>query len=357
MLVEDIRWERYPRTAAHEAARRFIESLAKRGKSDKTLDAYARSLDDLLASRPEATPEQIAESDDEDIEDYLAHLRTRQPATGRSNVRHLNRSGLSDNTIQLRIVVARLFFDFCILRHWRRNPINPVPRGRLGGDGGQRGLVPRRKRLPWLPPDPAWHAILADLFERETARNRAMILLMYDGALRRQEVIGLRLDDIDWAAGLITIRAEHSKSGYERVVPISASTERLLRHYVQTDRAALLEGFGGLVAGPVFLSESQRNPGAPLSIGTVNDVVARLRGRVGLPLLHPHTFRHLRCTVLRRAGVDLGDIALFAGHRQVETTKLYAQLAPIELGQRVAAATAAFDRRMAVLIAEHTDGA
>ena len=78
-------------------------------------------------------------------------------------------------------------------------------------------------------------------------------------------------------------------------------------------RAHLLADFGGEAAGPLFLSESPRNPGAPLRPGAFNDIVDRLRARLALPDLHPHTFRHLRCPVLKRCGVDLADIALVAG--------------------------------------------
>lgn len=114
--------------------------------------------------------------------------------------------------------------------------------------------------LPWVPTDAEWHAIVTDLFAYESLRNQALVLPAYDAALRRQEPLGLRLDDVDWVIGLVQVRAEHAKGGRARCVPISAPVERLLRHYVQTDRAHLLAGFGGDPAGPLFLSQSPRNP-------------------------------------------------------------------------------------------------
>ncbi len=184
-------------------------------------------------------------------------------------------------------------------------------------------------------------------------RNRALVLLAYDTALRRGELLGLRLDDVDWATGLVHVRAEHAKGGRARRVPLSPAVERLLGYYVQTVRAHLLAGFGGDAAGPLFLSESQRNPGAPLRPGAFNDIVDRLRARLALPALHPHTFRHLRCTVLKRCGVDLADIALFASHASTQSTQLYLHLAPTEVARRIRDATAAFDAHMGQLIEEH----
>ena len=339
-MVPEVRWQFYPRVAAHPAARAFVESLVKRQQAAKTVDAYARNLEDLLRSWPDAPPERVLEAGVADLDDYLARL-------------HGRGSGLADATIQQRLVTVRLFYDFCLHRRLRRNPVNPVPRGHWRGAYPQRGPLPRKKRLPWIPTDDQWHALLADLFCHEPLRNRALVLLAYDAALRRRELLGLRLDDVDWATGLVHVRAEHAKGGRARRVPVSPAAELLLRHYVQTVRAHLLAGFGGEAAGPLFLSESQRNPGAPLQPGAFNDIVDRLRARLALPDLHPHTFRHLRCTVLKRCGVDLADIALFAGHASTQSTQLYLHLAPTEVARRIRDATARFDADMRRLIEEH----
>jgi integrase len=354
--MDAIKWQYYPRVAGHPAARAFVEALATRQKAPTTIDAYARNLDDLLATWPDAPPERVVEATAADLDTYLARLFTRGPARPGSTLVHLSGHGLADATIQQRLVTARLFFDFCLQRQWRTNPTNPVPRGHWGGPSPARGVVPRRRRLPWIPTDPQWQALVADLFRHEPLRNQALILLAYDAALRRQEVLGLRLDDIDWAAGLLHIRAEHAKGGRARRVPLSAATEQLLRQYIQTDRAHLLAGFGGEAAGPLFLSESPRNPAAPLRPGAFNDIVARLRTRLGLPQLHPHTFRHLRCTVLKRCDVDLDDIALIAGHASPQSTHLYIHLAPTDVARRIRDATAAFDAAMQRLIEEQIHG-
>jgi integrase/recombinase XerD len=75
-----------------------------------------------------------------------------------------------------------------------------------------------------------------------------------------------------------------------------------------------------------------------------------VREKVGEPLLTPHTLRHQRCTVLKRAGVDLDDIALIAGHKSTETTRLYVHLAPSELSQRIRTKVEPFDRKIQALV-------
>jgi integrase/recombinase XerD len=354
--MEAISWPHYPRVAAHPAAHAFVESLAKRQKAAKTIDAYARNLEDLLATWPNAPPERVLEADAADIDTYLDRLFARGPARLGSTVVHLSGRGLADATIQQRLVTARLFFDFCIARQFRADPTNPVPRGQWRSPTPRPSLVPRRRRLPWIPTDVQWRAIVADLLQHEPLRNRALILLAYDAALRRQEVLGLRLDDIDWAAGLVHVRAEHAKGGRARRVPIAAVSQVVLRHYILTDRAHLLAGIGGDPAGPLFLSESPRNPAAPLRPGAGGDIVTRLRTRLDLPQLHPHTFRHLRCTVLKRCDVDLDDIALLAGHASPLSTQLSIHLAPTDVARRIRTATAAFDAEVCHLIEESVHG-
>jgi hypothetical protein len=54
--------------------------------------------------------------------------------------------------------------------------------------------------------------------------------------------------------------------------------------------------------------------------------------------------------------VPLEDIALFAGHASTETTRLYLHLTPVELGEKIRAATRATDCHLEALIREALDG-
>src|SRR6185437_13751365 len=97
-------------------------------------------------------------------------------------------AGLANATIQQRLVPVRLFYDFLMEEGLRES--NPVggrytPGARAGG--AQRGLVPRLTRLPWIPGEQQWLRILQEA-SREPARNRLMLALAYDSALRREEL-------------------------------------------------------------------------------------------------------------------------------------------------------------------------
>jgi site-specific recombinase XerD len=87
-----------------------------------------------------------------------------------------------------------------------------------------------------------------------------------------------------------------------------------------------------------------------LRVGAFDEIIERVRERVELPALTPHTLRHQRCTMLKRAGVSLEDIALLAGHKSTETTRLYIHLAPSELSRRIRAKVEPFDAAIQALI-------
>jgi integrase/recombinase XerD len=358
---EDVRWDLYPHVATHSHAKTFIQWLVLNARRPKTIDAYARAIDHFLKAGPE--PEQLIEANEADLLSYLASLKQRVPLRRKyafSPDAHGETSPsvhatLSDATIAQRVIALRLFYDFLIRHQVRSDQINPLPRGSLGAYGTppKRGLVPLLPHVPWTPSENEWKRFVLHVVAQANARNRALLILTYDTALRREEVMSLREDDIDWQRALVHVRAETSKSGRNRSVPFSGFTERVLKHYLATDRHMLVTTYHAEEHGPLFLSESTQNPGKPLAPGALNDIIEELRVCLHLPQLTPHTLRHYRLTTLKRAGVALDDIALFAGHKDLETTRLYLHIAPVELAREVRERTKPFDAFMARLIQEH----
>ncbi len=202
MENQEVKWEYYPLVAGQPETRAFVERLVLKGKRPKTVDAYARAIEDLFAYFSKIAPERLIEADEADLDGYIASLKGRGPKKrGRggmiednTKIRHLSGRKLSDNTIAQRIVACRLFYDFLIRKGYRSDPINPIERGSDGRDGRRpvRGPVTKHQRLPWLPPDEVWEDFIHHLLSNEGARTQAMILLCYDAALRREELMSLR---------------------------------------------------------------------------------------------------------------------------------------------------------------------
>ncbi len=100
----------------------------------------------------------------------------------------------------------------------RHDPINPLPPGRLrqGSLAPRRGLVRTGTRLPWIAPAAVWERLVLHVVTQETPRNRALILVAYDGALRREELVRLRADDYDRAQALLSREPHPDHTGITR---------------------------------------------------------------------------------------------------------------------------------------------
>jgi integrase/recombinase XerD len=310
------RWERYPHVRNVQSAEAWLSFCAKRGLAANTIDAYGRALDDFLAFQGEAVAEQVSRHD---VAAYLESLRAR-PGGRRANVVKIGSgAALSNATLHQKLTAIRLYFDYLMEEGLRTN--NPVGRGRytpgrLTARSAERGLVPRFQRLPWIPNEEQWTAI-AQVVRQEPLRTRMMFSLGYDAALRREELCRVAIADIDPSHRILRIPAENTKNRKSRAVPFSKPTCELYATYLHVRRQLNRH------PGALFLSESRRNPGTPLSFWMWSKVVSSIAKRSGVLELTTHTLRHLRLTDLARIGWDIHEIAAFAGHKNIQTTMLY----------------------------------
>ena len=341
-------WSSYPLVAAEPQGRSWLTLLGNLGRSPATIDAYGRGLDqymrfcrDLGVAAPSATLEHVSL--------FVRHLNggpsdTCAPAA---------RARVSNATLQQRLTSVRLWYDHLVYQGLRDR--NPVPRGRSlsagrhsasNHAGFQHGLVRRLVRPPSIPSEDDWARVLAAA-AREGLRNRLMFALAYYGALRREELVSLRVTDFDMARRLITIRPETSKGSRSRMVCYPAEAMPALAAYL--DRRRALDSR----PGPLFLSESDRNPRQPLSKWSWSKSVERLADQAGVAGLSTHTMRHLRLTHLARAGWRLQEIATYAGHRSLQTTIQYVHLSGVDLSARMVQSIDRLDARIgAALLGE-----
>ena len=329
--MANIRWERYPLVAELNVARAWLTMQQNLGLASNTIDAYGRALEEYLAFSAAKNVSVIAAAKDH-IAAYVRDLSSRPHPRGANVVLLDSGAGLANATLQQRITAIRLFYDYLMEEGLRS--INPVGRGRYTpgkGFGGarDRGLIPRFTKLPWIPNDEQWKTVL-EAARMETFRNRMMLALSYHSGLRREELCGLETSDIDPAHRMISIRSETAKNRRARVVPYSEATSDLLAVYLRRRRELSRE------RGPLFLSESRRNSGRPISKWTWSKVVEEISDRSGIAEFTTHTTRHLCLTDLARANWDVQEIAVFAGHRSIQTTLLYIHLSGRDLASKLA---------------------
>lgn len=322
--------ERFPLVQQNESATSWLALQVNLLLAPNTIEAYARALEDFL-SYLSSVRMPLLEVGREQIAGYIHSLAEKPVQKRKACAADAPVMGLANATIQQRLTVVRLFYDYLMEEGVRQE--NPLGRGRYTqahGFGGQRakGLLPKFKKLPWIPSEGQWARILLAA-QGHSFRNRFMLALAYDAALRREELCSLTTADLDPSNRLVRIRAETTKNRKERVVPYSEASAALYRLYLR-ERKEL-----SLSRGPLFLSASRRNLTAPISIWTWSKVVAGLAGKSGVEQFTTHTPRHLRLTDLARANWDIHEIALFAGHRSVQTTLLYIHLSGRDLKQKL----------------------
>src|SRR5512132_2078338 len=342
--------EKWPVLGRHERAAEWLRIWTELGRAPGTIDAYARGLAEYL---------QVCERDGVDpltanrsqVAAFVRELTSRPSRRGANVVALDSGKGLANATLQQRLVPVRLFYDFLVEEGLRDT--NPVGRGRYspgrGFGSGPRPLVPRMVKLPWIPSEQEWLDVLA-VFGAEPVRNRLMLALAYDAALRREELCSLRTDELDPAHRTLRVRAETTKTRRERVVPYSAPTGLLLAAY-RRHRFTLSRS-----RGPLFLSQSHRNLAEPLTLWTWSKVVRRVALAAAVPRFSTHTLRHLCLTDLARMGWDLHTIATFAGHRSTDSTLRYIHLSGRELSARLNASMAQIHQQRVALLAETHPG-
>jgi site-specific recombinase XerD len=168
----------------------WILIRTNQGLAPNTILAYKRALEDYSVFCREQAID-ILQVTREHIGLYINALSSRNIRSILISTRGISQGqGLSNATIQQRLTAVRLYYDFLIEEGVCST--NPVGRGRYSyikfGGRGRAGLIPRYRKLPWIPNDIEWHAILKSAKE-ESLRNRLMLAMAYDVGLRREVML------------------------------------------------------------------------------------------------------------------------------------------------------------------------
>jgi site-specific recombinase XerD len=152
-----------------------------------------------------------------------------------------------------------------------------------------------------------------------TLRDRAMVEAMLLGGLRRNETLGLRLEDLK--PGERRLFVAEGKSGHSRLIPISDRFFSTVAAYLDGERPRAVS------TDRLFLVLKGPNRGRPLTPKGLEQIIRSGKERAGLSHLTCHELRHTCLTRLREAGMSLEAVQAQAGHRSIESTRIYLHLA------------------------------
>jgi site-specific recombinase XerD len=251
--------------------------------------------------------------------DVLGFLRAQRRGRGKVVRISDGSSGLALSTVKRRLASLSCFYAYLVATE--RLERSPVPHGLATRASRKRGgraspLVRPARPLPQVL-EPA--AVVALLGAVRKWRDRAMVEAMVLGGLRRAEVLGLRLEDL--RPGERRVFVADGKGGHQRLVPMSPRFFSSVARYIDTERPKEADALA------VFVVLKGPHRGQPLSPKGLEEVLDGARRRAGLAHATCHELRHTCLTRLREAGMALEALQAQAGHRSIESTRVYLHLA------------------------------
>jgi integrase len=214
--------------------------------------------------------------------------------------------GLKPNTVRLRLLCLRTFFDRIIEWGWPEAPDRPplfltdVP--------------PKDEPLPRALDDAAAARFMKAAAAEEDPRRQLVVELLARTGMRVGELCGLQGDAVENRGGQWWLRIPLGKLHTDRYVPLHPRLVELLTAW----RKQHDDGGTGLLV---------TNDGRALNRHVVTRMVRRVARAAGIGHVHPHQLRHTLATQAINRGMRLEAISQMLGHRSLEMTAVYARIA------------------------------
>ena len=261
---------------------RFIDDLRLRNYARRTIETYVGQIASF-ARHFGRSPEVLGA---EDVRAYQLHL------------------------LQRRVSWSTFNQTVCALRFLYRTTL---------GRPDELPFIPFGKRPRTLPSVLSPDEMLRLLQAARPPRDRVLLQVAYGCGLRLQELLHLRVSDIDSARMVVHVR--QGKGAKDRLVPLSLRLLQELRAYWKVCRPRAWLFPGQTADGTMTASNLQRRFG-------------RLVQQVGLTKhCSLHTLRHSYATHLLEAGVDVLTLKALLGHASLQTTARYLHVSTQRLQQ------------------------
>ena len=273
---------------------RFLQDLRqRRGASHHTVDNYRMDLEhlgDWLEERGITTWQAL----------------DRQVA--RRWTAWMHGEGYAPTSITRKLAALRSFFRFLV----REGEMERSPLVLVSAPKARRSLphvltIEEIERLLTAPDDVSAFGI----------RDRCLLEVLYATGLRVSELLGLRIDDIDWTTRTIRVRGKGSK---DRVVLLGDLAMDALERYMRRARPQLERG---PASDALFLSHLGRQ----LSVRGFHQILQEHLRTAGITRkVTPHTLRHSFATHMLEGGADLRSVQELLGHSSLSTTQVYTHI-------------------------------
>lgn len=252
------------------------------------------------------------------VQQFLQHLRRRRRTLGlvglvdidgfiKKTAERLSKSKVADMCSSLRAFLRFLYTT-----------------GRLKTDLASGVMAPRfrvserpPRTLPWQDVRRILQAIRRS--EPPGKRDFAMLLLLATYGLGAAEVLALRLEDLDWQAGIL--RACRPKTKVHIELPLLPPIAKALTAYLRWERPP--------AKGTARLFLSKRMPYEPITSGAIRHRIRLYAAQAGVSakVIGAHAFRHSHASRQVDAGANLKVVSDILGHRSSSSTSVYVRVA------------------------------
>jgi site-specific recombinase XerD len=253
------------------------QQVTLRGQSRSTLENYIRRIA-LISLHFGRLPEQVS---DDEINEYLAALALSAKSPSRSSFKHA-------------VYGLRYYF-------------------RLIGQNKRAIALPSLKQDTRLPTI-LNRAGLKELFKAPTLlKHRIVLTLIYSAGLRGQEVINLKISDVDFER--MTIHIRQSKFKKDRIVPLAKYMAKGLRKYLSAEN-------------PYIWLFNGKEADGRYSVRGLSWVMRETIKKAGIKKeVNLHSLRHTYATHLLEEGLNIVTLKELLGHAEIATTMVYLHVA------------------------------
>lgn len=269
----------------------FINYLKyEKRSSSHTLVAYQNDLDQFM----QFCAEMIGGFDLNKVDNKLIRAWVVQLMERRLTPRSVNR----------KISTLKAFFKYLMKMDLiEKSPVIQLPLPKI------------RKKLPYFVEENKLNHLLDDGFFDQTfsgIRDKLIITLLYGTGIRRSELLGLEVKDVDLKINQIKVTGKRNK---QRIIPFPASILPLIREYLGMKEAE----FGNTTARLILT-----DTGEPAYEKLIYRVVTSYLAKVtSLEKKSPHVLRHTYATHLLNKGADLNAVKELLGHSSLAATEIY----------------------------------
>ena len=264
----------------------FLLQLQNKNFSPLTVKSYREDLTEFLHFCNARGQNKLRNFTSSTLRAFLATVQTQRNP--------------SRNTLLRKIASLRSFASYLLEQgELLRNPFKLLP-------------APKRQRiLPKFLTVPETEKLLETATHtRRAPRDRALFELLYSSGLRRSEITGLKIQDVDFFNGLVKVFGKGSK---ERFVPVTDEALAAIKDYLACRQNPQPQD-------PLFLnSRGKALTGDGLAYIFKNTAIAAHLARK----VTPHSLRHSFATHLLNNGCDLRSLQEMLGHKSLAATQVY----------------------------------